>query len=136
MPEEVLDQFYEHIRDNVGPTGHVEGELGIIEQIVLVGDNHGTGENDVDLVTLDNTDDETGEKDFSYEVDHGDNKVVVTAVVSPSHTDVPNGEYKASRLEDTEGNDVTQEVSHTNVTLEVEDDELTSIHEVQIPQHE
>ena len=59
--------------------------------------------------------------------------VRVTAVVSPSHTDVPTGTYSASVLKSQGGTPVTAELTHSDVPLDNTDDELTSIHEVQIP---
>ena len=116
---EVLSQFYTNTRDAVG---------GDINEIVLT---DGAG---VEHVTLDDSDAD-GDKSWSYNVNHTDNRIEVTALVSPSHTDVPTGDYAGSILRDAiGGNDITPEETFSTATLSSSDDELTVNHYIEIPQ--
>jgi len=114
---EVLEKFYELVRAACDD---------IVNKIVLLDTDQNV------LVTVTKGDSATG-KEYSFSVDNAAKKIVVTAVVSPSHQDVPEDTYWGSRLEDSNGNPLTANVSHGNVTLSEDEDTLTSVHEVEIP---
>ena len=117
--DEVLAQFYTNTRDAVGAD---------INEIVLT---DGAG---VEQVTLDDSD-TASDKEWSYNVNHTDSRVEVTAVVSPINADVPTGDYGGSILRDAvDGNDITAEETFTTASLSSDDDELTVNHYVEIPQ--
>ncbi len=115
---EVLTQFYTNTRSEVG---------NFISEIQLT---DGAGAVQVSLTSAD----ADADKDWTYEVQDGDNRVMVQAVVSPSNADVPTGDYGGSILRDGSANDLTAEETFTTATLSSNDDELTVKHYVEIPQ--
>jgi len=115
---EVKDKYYEEVRD--------WSVSDLVKQIVLIKDD----DTEVVVESTDTADD----KKFESEVQHAEDRIKVWATVSPSHSDVPTGTYVKSRLEMSDGSDLTEEIDHTAGTIEDDRDELVSEHFVEIPE--
>ncbi len=117
MAEYVREAFYEGVREDIEGT--------TVDKIRLL------DENQEELVTMDLEDERVEYKILTTGVE-------IVASIKGDEEDIPADEttYWGSVLLNSEGDEVTEKVSHVNATLNHPDDELTSIHELEIPEQE